>query len=189
MAKLYKKCDEIPLFRFVEVYKGDLLSLVIEGEASEKELRDTANLLIEEYSVIVGNKNVTFEIDRQSKMINYNIRLILLDVAEGLLRSCETSKALEVLKTLGIRANKNDPNLSIIRRSIESTRSETKLRIEMLKRQLADKPKGEADFVKERMIVSSHFKMYIDPKVYTAAEYGHLIKLMLDELKEMRYGK
>lgn len=187
--RYYTRCEDIPLCKFVEVYKGNLLALVIEGDVDNKTLADAANGLIEEYSVIVGSKNMSFEIDRRSKMINYDIKLIALDVVSNLIDLDRYSDAGQLLRPFGIKIADDYSNIESVRRSIISSRAEINLRVEMLKRQIIDKPKGKTDFVKERMIVSSHFKMYIDPQIYTAAEYGHLVKMMLDELKDMRNGK
>lgn len=188
-GRYYTKCEDIPLYKFVEAYKGNMLALVIEGDVDNKTLADAANGLIEEYSIIVGSKNMSFEIDRRSKMINYDIKLIALDVAANMIDLDRHSDAGQLLRPFGIKMADDYSNIEYVRRSIISSRAEINLRVEMLKRQLIDKPKGKTDFVKERMIVSSHFKMYIDPQIYTAAEYGHLVKMMLDELKDMRNGK
>lgn len=188
-SRYYTRCEDIPLCKFVRVYKGDFTALIIEGEAGNQELTDAAHRLIEEYSNIVGNKNMSFEIDRRSKMVNYHIKLNILDIATNLLDIKMYEEAKVLLHPLGIRISDDYSNLQPIHKSIMSVRAEIKLRLEMMKRQITEKPKGEIDFVKERMIVSSHFKIYINPKVYTAAEYGCLVKMMLDELKETRNGK
>lgn len=65
MANIYTTCDEIPLCKFIEMYKGNLNALIKGGRTkpTDGELRKAAMGLIDEYSVITGNKNIAIEIE------------------------------------------------------------------------------------------------------------------------------
>lgn len=66
MAKLYTKCDEIPLCRFIEAYNGNLKALVISGRSSDKELRLIFSRIMDEYNQIIENKNLQFAVSKRS---------------------------------------------------------------------------------------------------------------------------
>lgn len=196
MAKLYTKCDEIPLCKFIEAYNGNLKALVISGMPSDKELQDVASSLMQEYASIIGNNNLSFEISRKNNLINSNIKLTLLDVGENLIEMKAYKDASDVLSYVGIKIGKDysDNSIKKIFGLIESNRAYIKMRVEMAKRNEQQRLKTiqpkSIDFTRERMIVSTHFKMHIDPMKYTASEYGNVVKIMLDELKEIKnYGK
>ena len=75
---------------------------------------------------------------------------------------------------------------------IESSLAYIRLRLKMAQEQLdsTSQINRKVDFTKERMILSAHFKMRIDDKTYTASEYANLIRLMLNEIEEVKkYGK
>ena len=189
--KIYRKCDEIPLCKFIDMYNGDLSVLIIEGRPDEKELKMASSLLIEEYSSIVGNKSLLFEINNQARIIKYHSKIALAETARNMLKCKLYDEAKTVLNYLGIKMidNYSDSSLLSVVRSIDSVIGESKLRLEMIKnggKARNTSKNDKADFTKERMMVCAHFKMHIDPKIFTASEYGNLLKMMLDELKEMK---
>ena len=106
MAKLYTKCDETPLCKFIEAYNGNLKALVISGMPSDKELQDAASSLMQEYASIIGNNNLSFEISRKNNLINSNIKLTLLDVGENLIEMKAYKDASDVLSYVGIKIGK-----------------------------------------------------------------------------------
>lgn len=191
--KYYTSCEEIPLRKFIEMYKGDLKALIIEGNPGDKELREASTSIIEEYSMIVGGKNFSFEIDDRSRMINYGIKIALMDV---IISSCEFGRIGDIKDLLIIFSiptpNEGDiEGLNMVLRRAASIKAEAGLRLSAITRnEKAKDSKRKVDFTKERMILSSHFKMKVDMDNYTAAEYGNLIRLMLNDIKEMEsYGK
>lgn len=194
-AEYYTKCDQIPLSKFIDMYTGNLSALIIRGNPPVDELRNAASLLTEEYCSIIGSKNMTFEIDNQAKMMKYSSRILLADTATFLIKYELYDELKETFKYLGIKMPEafSRETIPSIVKSLESAKGEAKLRLEMLKKGSGTKKKtkeSQADFTKERMMVCAHFKMHIDPKVFTTAEYGNLLKMMLNELKEVRnYGK
>lgn len=136
MAKLYTKCDEIPLCKFIEAYNGNLKALVISGMPSDKELQDAASSLMQEYASIIGNNNLSFEISRRNNLINSNIKLTLLDVGENLIEMKAYKDASDVLSYVGIKIGKDysDDSIKKISGLIESNRAYLKMRVEMSKR-------------------------------------------------------
>jgi hypothetical protein len=195
MAKIYTKCDEIPLCKFIEVYNGNLEALVVSGKVSNDELRDTASYLMQEYASIIGNNNLSFEIGKKNSIINSNIKLTLLDAAANLINMGSYKNASDILEYVGIKMADDHSKETIDKTldAITSNRSYIEMRLTLERnkeRQKQNLPVKPIDFTRERMIVGTHFKMYIDPLKYTAAEYGNMVKMMLDELKEVKsYGK
>lgn len=192
--KIYRKCDEIPLCKFIDMYNGDLLALIIEGRPDEKELKDLSIQLIEEYNSIVGNKSLFYMISNQNRMLDYNSKLIVLEAAKNLVLSMHYEEASEVLNYVGIKMGSDisDDFLNKIMRNIDSLMGETKLRMEMLKHSFDSikKSKDKPNFTRERVCVSTYFKMHIDPQKVTAAEYGYMVRSMINELNESKnYGK
>lgn len=192
MAKLYTKCDEIPLCKFIEVYNGNLEALVISGFATGKELQNAASDIIQEYATIIGSKSLLFEMSRKNNHINSNIKILLLNAGRELLQIGLYKEASKILRPVGIVLSDNvtENEISNALSKIESNKAYIEMRLLMSKRKeempISDK---RIDFTKERMLVSAHFKMYIDPMQYTASEYGYMVKMMLDESKEIKNGK
>ena len=192
--KLYTKCEEIPLYRFIEMYNGNLKSLVISGSVSDEELRPISFRIIEEYSNIVGNKNLKFAVSQQSTSINYAIKISLIEIILNMLSSGLQEEAFSFFPQIGVKVPEEltEESIKSVLKSIESILAHTKMKYDMLNDQIQKlKPKeSRIDFTKERMMVSAHFKMHIDSKTYTAAEYGHLVRMMLNEIEQTKkYGK
>ena len=105
MANIYTTCDEIPLCKFIEMYKGNLNALIKGGRTkpTEGELRKAAMGLIDEYSVITGNKNIAIEIEDRSRAVDCNIKLILLESADHLIDAMMYADASDILGRVGIR--------------------------------------------------------------------------------------
>lgn len=194
MAKIYTKCDEILLCKFIEVYNGNLEALVVSGKASNDELRLAYNQIMDEYNLIIGNKNLQLVISKHSDIINYYMKISIISAIFNFIKIGEVDKIYDLLPLVGVKkiyvqtiseAEKLIDNL-------ESSLAYIRLRLKTIQEQIK-KPvckNHKVDFTKERMIVSTHFKMYIDPKLYTAAEYANLVRLMLNEIEEVKkYGK
>ena len=193
MGSYYTTCDEIPLCKFIEMYKGNLNALIKGGRTkpTDGELRKAAMGLIDEYSVITGNKNIAIEIEDRSKLIDCNTKLLMLNMAENLSRSFMYMDAKDILSHLGISLSIEPDNqeLEVVYRKIESLRAKVNLNKMMLERNIEASKNVNPDkknFTRERMIVSAHFKMHINPSEYTASEYGNLIRIMFEQLKDIR---
>ena len=108
MANIYTTCDEIPLCKFIEMYKGNLNALIKGGRTkpTDGELRKAAMGLIDEYSVITGNKNIAIEIEDRSRAVDCNIKLILLESADHLIDAMMYADASDILGRVGIRMPK-----------------------------------------------------------------------------------
>ncbi|MBC5632641.1 hypothetical protein [Parabacteroides hominis] len=194
MTKLYTKCDEIPLCKFIEVYNGNLEALVISGKASDKELRLVFSRIMDEYSQIIGNKNLQFAVSKRSLIINYYTKIAVISAIFNFIKQGEIGKISDLLAIIDIK----DASIQTVAdaekliNKIESSLAYIRLRLKMAQEQL-DNPNQvnrRVDFTKERMILSAHFKMRIDDKTYTAAEYANLVRLMLNEIEEVKkYGK
>nr|DAM82913.1 MAG TPA: hypothetical protein [Caudoviricetes sp.] len=194
MAKLYTKCDEIPLYKFIEAYDGNLKALVISGKASEEELRLTFSRIMDEYNQIIKNKNLQFAVSKRSLIINYYTKISIISAILNFIKLGEIDKIFDLLAIVDIK-NVNIETVADAEKlinKIESSLAYIRLRLKMAQEQLdkTSQTNRRVDFTKERMILSSHFKMRIDDKTYTAAEYANLVRLMLNEIEEVKkYGK
>lgn len=194
MAKLYTKCDEIPLCRFIEAYNGNLKALIISGRSSDKELRLIFSRIMDEYNQIIENKNLQFAVSKRSLIINYYTKISIISAILNFIKLGEIDKISDLLTIVDIK-NVNIETVADAEKlinKIESSLAYIRLRLKMAQEQLdsTSQINRKVDFTKERMILSSHFKMRIDDKTYTASEYANLIRLMLNEIEEVKkYGK
>lgn len=194
MAKLYTKCDEIPLCRFIEAYNGNLRALVITGRSSDKELRLIFSRIMDEYNQIIENKNLQFTVSKRSLIINYYTKISIISAILNFIKLGEIDKISDLLTIVDIK-NVNIETVADAEKlinKIESSLAYIRLRLKMAQEQLdsTSQINRKVDFTKERMILSAHFKMRIDDKTYTASEYANLIRLMLNEIEEVKkYGK
>lgn len=194
MAKLYTKCDEIPLCKFIEAYNGNLKALVITGRSSDKELRLIFSRIMDEYNQIIENKNLQFAVSKRSLIINYYTKISIISAILNFIKLGEIDKISDLLTIVDIK-NVNIETVADAEKlinKIESSLAYIRLRLKMTQEQLdsTSQINRKVDFTKERMILSAHFKMRIDDKAYTASEYANLIRLMLNEIEEVKkYGK
>ena len=190
MAKLYTKCDEIPLCRFIEAYNGNLRALVITGRSSDKELRLIFSRIMDEYNQIIENKNLQFTVSKRSLIINYYTKISIISAILNFIKLGEIDKISDLLTIVDIK-NVNIETVADAEKlinKIESSLAYIRLRLKMA--DSTSQINRKVDFTKERMILSAHFKMRIDDKTYTASEYANLIRLMLNEIEEVKkYGK
>ena len=133
-------------------------------------------------------------ISNQNRMLDYNSKLIVLEAAKNLVLSMHYEEAADALNYVGIKMGNDisDDSLNKVTRNIESLMGETKLRMEMLKRSRDSikRSKEEPNFTRERVCVGTYFKMHIDPQKVTVAEYGYMVRSMINELNESKnYGK
>lgn len=167
---------------------------MISGKASDKELRLVFSRIMDEYSQIIGNKNLQFAVSKRSLIINYYTKIAVISAIFNFIKQGEIGKISDLLAIIDIK----DASIQTVAdaekliNKIESSLAYIRLRLKMAQEQL-DNPNQvnrRVDFTKERMILSAHFKMRIDDKTYTAAEYANLVRLMLNEIEEVKkYGK
>lgn len=192
MNDFYKTCDEIPLCKFIEMYKGDINALVKSGTPSREDLERAAVSMLDEYSALTNNKNIAIEIEDRSRAVDCNIKLILLESADHLIDDMMYADASDILGRVGIRMPEEpgEQDLIVAKKRIQSKMSQVKYSLSVLDRNKSKvvDPKDK-DFTRERMIVSTYFKMRIDPDTFTAAEYGNMIRIMFNQLEDIRnYG-
>ena len=192
--KVYTCCSEIPLCRFIEAYHGNLKALVISGKVPDEKLHAVFCRILDEYNRIIGNKNLSFSVSCHSQIINYKAKISILCAVCNLLVSGNWDGMKELLPYAGIRKMKLESveDAEKLAGKLESELAYLRMRLKTTEEKIKRPAKSESkiDFTRERMIVSTHFKMYIDPKTYTAAEYANLVKLMLNEIEEIKkYGK
>lgn len=194
MARIYTKCDEIPLCKFIEAYNGNLKALVISGRVPDNELRLIFSRIMDEYNQIIESKNLQFAVAKHSLIINYYTKISVISAIFNLIKLGEINQLTDLLAIVGVK-NVDIKTVSDAEKlidNLESLLAYIRLRLKMSQEQLHNSSNAnrKVDFTKERMILSAHFKMRIDDKTYTAAEYANLVRLMLNEIEEVKkYGK
>jgi hypothetical protein len=149
---------------------------------------------MDEYNQIIENKNLQFAVSKRSLIINYYTKISIISAILNFIKLGKIDKISDLLTIVDIK-NVNIETVADAEKlinKIESSLAYIRLRLKMAQEQLdsTSQINRKVDFTKERMILSAHFKMRIDDKTYTASEYANLIRLMLNEIEEVKkYGK
>ena len=133
MAKLYTKCDEIPLCRFIEAYNGNLKALIISGRSSDKELRLIFSRIMDEYNQIIENKNLQFAVSKRSLIINYYTKISIISAILNFIKLGKIDKISDLLTIVDIK-NVNIETVADAEKlinKIESSLAYIRLRLKM----------------------------------------------------------
>lgn len=174
--------ETITLNDFIKVYEGDV-SFSGKDE-SEENLTTAASSMISEYASIIGGKSAQRELMNLNESLNSKIKLDLMDACDNLMKIKEWNAVSVILANMGYTILPSDHEK--LKRRVSSIKSSIKLKMEMeTKKKTKDKPDNDY-FVKERSLLMSHYKMYIDPCLYKAKEYAYLVKRFIDEIKSIK---
>lgn len=183
---IYTELDKIPLSRFIDVFLGDMDKVSPEGEYSREEKEKAAERLCNEYLSIVGGKSVSAHIGKRNDVLKIQMRLSCLGKCTMLMKMGEWETVNEVLSVLGYRFKSEEHDR--MRARIESVMASDKYRLAKLMESPTTSAKTKMDreyFVRERVAVMSHVKMYIDEDVFSAKEYAYLVRNMCEEMDAM----
>lgn len=183
---IYTDLNKIPLQRFIDVFCGDFRVLIINGNHEDAELESAAQKMIYEYMSIVGGRQVLAEIAKKNEQINLGMKIECMLACENLIKIGRYEDVRLVLEELGYRIREDEPEKMKTR--VTSILGSSRLRLDMIKGQPAkvvDKGFDKGSFVKERVMVMQHYKMHIDPTVFTAGEYAYMVKGMCDDIERM----
>lgn len=187
---LYTELDKIPLDTFIDVYLGDTNKLIIEGSHTEKELSEQAENLIIEYVSIIGGISYLSEIYKKNSLIDLHIKIEYMKVLEIMIADNDWEYASESLSKLGFSYFPSEHEK--IKRRIASIISMSQYMLE--KAENTEKPDNLSKmdrnyFVRERVMVMSHFGMQIQKNIISAKEYAFMVKRMCEDVKSMNRHK
>lgn len=180
---IYTDLNEIPLQRFIDVFFGEYGALVMNGNHSQDELSEVANRMISDYMVIIGGRQVVSEVSKQNDMLNLSAKIECMLACKNLIK---IDRFLEVAAILSIYGYRIQPdNVDQITNKVESILSNSLFRLNSNKenaRVNKTKSPDRESFVKERVVLMQHYKMHINPMVFTAAEYAYMVKGLCEEI-------
>lgn len=183
---IYTDLNKIPLLRFIDVFCGNYMALVINSIHKKEELEPIAQKLIYEYLSIVGGRQALAEVAKKNEELNLGMKIECMLACENLMKIGRYVEVITVLAELGYRMREDEHEKMKTR--VKSILGGSRLRLDMIKGQPAkdhDKGFDKGSFVRERVMVMQHYKMHIDPSVFTAGEYAYMVKGMCEEIERM----
>lgn len=188
---LYTDLDKIPLSIFIEVFTGNINSVVINGVHSKDEIKEASEKLIMDYVQIVGGMSALAEITKKNNILNNQTKIECMQACENLIKLGEWEDVCSILSTLGYKMFPNQRDQ--IKKRIQTVLSGSKYRIDRLMADQKDKQDVKIDrnyFTKERVLIMTHYSMHINPEQFSAKEYAYMVKRMCDDVASMaRYNK
>lgn len=179
---IYEVLDDIPLYRFIDVYLGNYNGLVKNGKHDDAELKKKAMELIYEYSVIVKGKRQMVELYHKDEVLCLQGKICLLESCLKVVALGGSKRiAIDTLEILGYTVAEDKVEMKI--RQILG-KFQFQLRVQQ-KEESEGKEKdtekvNRAYFTKEMAMVMKHNKFTFNPYEVSAAMYAHWLKDMID---------
>lgn len=187
---LYTELDKIPLDTFIDVFLGDTNKLIIEGDHTEKELSDQYDKLVTEYIEIIGGTSILAEIYKKSNLINLQIKIECMKAAQIMIKNKQWEEVVGMLSKFGYNLFPSDHD-KIIKR-VASILSTSKYMLEKAEKTENPDNSSKMDrnyFVRERIMVMSHFGMQIQKNIISAKEYAFMVKRMCEDIKSIKSSR
>lgn len=187
---LYTELDKIPLDTFIDVFLGDASKLIINGNHTEKELSDQYDKLVTEYIEIVGGGSILAEIYKKSNLINLQIKIECMKAAQIMIKNKKWKELSDMLSKFGYNLIPSEHD-KIVKR-VTSILSTSKYMLE--KEENKERPDNLSKmdrnyFVRERVMVMSHFGMQIQKNIISAKEYAFMVKRMCEDIKSIKNSR
>lgn len=180
---IYTDLDRIPLRAFIDVFCGDIDAICKGGTHFPKEKAENAERLVNEYLLIIGGRSAGAQLYKKNEGFNNNLKIACMEACQGLIKDRRWEEACDILANMGYKL-KPEEHVKIKQR-IDSILGTIRLKIEREKAVANNQeaPKMDKDyFVRERVMVMSHFNMQIDPDRLSAKEYAFMVKRMCDDV-------
>lgn len=184
---LYSSIGEIKLSVFISIVTGDTSAVVKPGtpdDSTEIEREECASMLMMQYVDTCGGSHIKADVDKKRRDVVFAVKTRLLQSCMAMLGSGMQDEVSYVLSRLGYNYGADDIEGMKNRIDILIRKAEFDLKMKPDE----EKPKGMSreDYTKERVAIMSHYKMYIDPDVYTAEEYAFLVSQFNAEMEDIR---
>lgn len=195
--RLYKSCDDLPLYNFEKAKKGDLKYLVwgYDGFGKVKKPKNISKIwegLLEEYSSLVKN-NQLFQYYELITDISY--QTVRITIVSELLHQISTraniKKELQKeyykeLRGWGFLFNESKPLESEIQRLYRQIKA-AKMKLSQMikeKRRQESKKKDKTPFLKIKTRVENHLKRHIDIRKTTVSEWVYIVEDIFNSKKK-----
>lgn len=183
---IYNDLNKIPLQRFIDVFCGNIRALIMSGNHSDEELALVAQDMVYSYTSIVGGMQILAEIEKKNEVLNLSTKIECMSACENLMKIGMISDVCHILKKFGYSVKEDDPEKIQIK--ISGIIGSSRFRLDSInshRQKTINNKVDKSSFVKERVILMQHYKMHIDPLVFTAGEYAYLVKCMCDEVNNI----
>lgn len=183
---VYNDLDKIPLCKFIEVFMGNISCLDTDSGHEDSEIKETADRLINKYLSIVGGKVLQSEISKKNELLNLGIKMDCMDACDNLVKIGDWHSVCSILGLFGYKLFANQKDM--VRKRIDSVRASAKYRMSKMEVSAKEDVGAKMDrdyFTRERVMVMKHYKMHIDPNIFTAGEYAYMVKGMCEEIERM----
>jgi len=157
------------------------------GKHTDEELKETAEKLIYEYLSIVAGSQAESELSKKNEMINLDAKIKCMAGCENFIVRNKWEDVCGILNNFGYKYSPDERDK--IKQRILSIKSTCQFNLDRIKLSTSTKDTKPIDadyFVRECVMVETHFKMQIDFNKTTAKKYGYYVKKMCDEIKSMQ---
>lgn len=180
MMKYKAELDKIPMAVYIELQEGDF-----DGEFEDMDSQDAARKLQQEYISIIAGRKVTYEVTRSDSETNIQLQMVCLEAARFMASTGRTENAVTIMDAIGYDVKGKSAEQILAK--IDNATNMARLRLDRMKqsRKEPEKQSGQENdrHLKERCAMMEYYKMHIDIKEITAAEYAQLLKRMCDDLE------
>lgn len=183
---LYESINDMKLAAFIEVATGNESAVVIDGTHSPDEISAACDYLIMEYMDACGGMSVGAQLDKRRTAILLSVRSRMITNCKILVKAGFYEDVCDILSVMGYNLRPDDTEKIEMR--VDQIMNKCKYDYDLLTKDASKEVKSmtREDFTKERVAIMSHYRMYIDPNVYTAMEYACLVNQFNHEIDDMR---
>lgn len=186
---LYSSLSEIKLSAFIDAITGNARAVVKDSPSlhSDEECKETAGILMMQYIDACGGSGNAAKLGTKKKNMNLCIKSRLIEICENLAESGLYEDVVPIMMKMGYKLHPKDRD-GIVQR-ITQLKGRIAYDMDLMNQELANnKSDGmtKSDFTKERVAIMTHYKIYVDPDIYTAEEYACLVSQFNREYEELR---
>lgn len=187
---LYSSLSEIKLSAFIEAITGNVRAVVKDSPLlhTDDECKEAAGVLMMQYIDACGGSGTAARLGSKKRGINLCIKSKLIEMCENLAESGLYEDVVPIMMGMGYKLHPKDTEG--IKQRIAQLKGRVSYDMDLMSQELENnKDKAgmtKSDFTKERVAIMTHYKIYVDPDVYTAEEYACLVSQFNREYDELR---
>lgn len=189
---IYKRLNEIPLNKFIDLYCGDLNTLIISGEHEEEELKSAAASLFSKYTKITNSKAYYSFLSKSNDSGIFLGRIQLMEMCLRLLQMGDCQSVSEILIDHGV--NVNPKHTKELEKRIKSILGRNRFYLDKMNQSKNDaKERTEEeirdDFEREITNASCFYRMNINDSEISAQRYANMIREMILSYEKQKKKK
>lgn len=186
---LYSNLSEIKLSAFIEAITSNVRAVVKDSPSlhSDEECKEAMGILMMQYIDACGGSGTAMRIDRRRRCMVLCMKSKLVEICENLAVCGMYSDAVPVLMKMGYKLHPEDKEGIVSK--IRQLKGRVAYDIDLMTQETENNEGNgmtASDFTKERVAIMTHYKIYVDPNVYTAEEYACLVNQFNHEIDDMR---